>query len=321
MTPVASPGSHRALIYEQPTEYVSGIGDFLRSGLTNEERTVVMADRRKIEWLHEDLGAAASGVDFLDAAETVARRGRVARSLIERLGEGALSGGPLRVVTEEDLSVRPSHVVRDYLCMEAAANVAYGGLPISILCAYDASVAPVEVISACRSTHPETLRGGAVQESSEYRPPAEFIMASSAVVAPPSDAASLEIEAAVDLARARALLRSEAASASLPPEDVSDLVLAADEVLTNALVHGRAPRALHVYCERDALVCHVRDAGHGLDPLAAYLPPPEYALRGRGLWIARQTCDALEIASDPGGTHVRLMMLPARAEEAEPAGF
>ncbi len=310
MTPGAWPGSHRALIYEQPAEFVSGIRDFLRSGLTNEERTVVVADRRKIGWLHEDLGAAASSVDFLDAGDTLVRRGRAARSLIERLGEEALSGGPLRVVTEEDLSARPSHAVRDYLCMEAAANVAYRDLPISILCAYDASVASLEVLSACRSTHPETLRGGAVQASAEYRPPAEFIMASSAVVEPPSDAAVLEIEAAEDLARARGLLRSEAASARVPAEDVADLVLAADEVLTNALVHGRAPRVLYVYGEEDALVCHVHDAGSGLDPLAAYLPPPEDALRGRGLWIARQTCDALEIASDSSGTHVRLMILP-----------
>ena len=82
----------------------------------------------------------------------------------------------------------------------------------------------------------------------------------------------------------------------------------AGEVLTNAVVHGACPCQLWVYAESGALVVHVRDAGSGFaDPLAGYLPPEPRTGRGRGLWLAHQTCDAVELATGTGGTDVRLL--------------
>ena len=45
-----------------------------------------------------------------------------------------------------------------------------------------------------------------------------------------------------------------------------------------------------------------------VDP-RGYLPPGDGAAQGRGLWVARQLCDSLEIATDATGTHVRLFAL------------
>ena len=61
-----------------------------------------------------------------------------------------------------------------------------------------------------------------------------------------------------------------------------------------------------------ALACHVHDLGHGLtDPLVGYFPPPQEPTSGRGLWLARQLCDSVEIGTDDSGSHVRLLMLPS----------
>ena len=48
------------------------------------------------------------------------------------------------------------------------------------------------------------------------------------------------------------------------------------------------------------------------DPLAAYLVPDRHATHGHGLWLGRQACDCVEVATDGTGTHVRLLTrLPA----------
>jgi hypothetical protein len=55
--------------------------------------------------------------------------------------------------------------------------------------------------------------------------------------------------------------------------------------------------------------CEVSDTGAGLpDPLAGHLPPPAGRAGLRGLWLARQFCDLLEVRSDPAATTVRLQL-------------
>jgi hypothetical protein len=63
------------------------------------------------------------------------------------------------------------------------------------------------------------------------------------------------------------------------------------------------------------MMCEVSDTGAGLlDPLAGHLPPDPFAARGRGLWLARQFSDLVELHSDPAGTTVRLYLIPPRDE-------
>jgi hypothetical protein len=38
------------------------------------------------------------------------------------------------------------------------------------------------------------------------------------------------------------------------------------------------------------------------------VPTGHFAVRGRGLWLARQLCDLVELRSDPVGTTVRLYL-------------
>jgi anti-sigma regulatory factor (Ser/Thr protein kinase) len=130
----------------------------------------------------------------------------------------------------------------------------------------------------------------------------------SAVETPaPEGAAALSLEHPEDLAGARSLIREQGEAVGLAGKAVEDLALAVTEVATNALVHGDAPRCLWSYVEDDHLVCQVRDAGSGPpDPLAGYLPPDVKGVHGRGLWLAHQLCDVVEIASRTTRTNVYL---------------
>jgi anti-sigma regulatory factor (Ser/Thr protein kinase) len=105
----------------------------------------------------------------------------------------------------------------------------------------------------------------------------------------------------------RELVRSTVADAALPPTRAAEVVLAAHEVAMNALTHGQGDGAVRIGAADSELICEVEDHGPGIaDPLAGSEAPDADRTRGRGLWIARQLCDRLEIESVPGRTLVRL---------------
>ncbi len=91
----------------------------------------------------------------------------------------------------------------------------------------------------------------------------------------------------------------------------NDLVLALDELLANAQEHGGSPVDVAAWSD-GRLVVDVRDAGEGFDARAVWRshPPARYRTRGRGLWIVRQLCDNVTIASEGDSTHVRIELSP-----------
>jgi hypothetical protein len=53
-------------------------------------------------------------------------------------------------------------------------------------------------------------------------------------------------------------------------------------------------------------VCEIEDTGNLDDPLADRRRPGAEATSPRGLWLANQLCDLVQIRSGPAGTAVRL---------------
>jgi len=54
-------------------------------------------------------------------------------------------------------------------------------------------------------------------------------------------------------------------------------------------------------------LCQIQDDGPGVaDPLAGYVPAAEAMDAGRGLWLARQLVDLIQIVPKSTGTTVRL---------------
>jgi anti-sigma regulatory factor (Ser/Thr protein kinase) len=118
-----------------------------------------------------------------------------------------------------------------------------------------------------------------------------------------------------DLESLRHLVAGAARRAGLRASRVTDLVIAVNEAVTNAIRHatGRARvTIIHEAWDR-RLVVQVGDDGPGIPPEYVSrlgLPDPD-ALGGRGLYLIRALCD--EVAIAPGaagvtGTLVRLVM-------------
>ena len=86
------------------------------------------------------------------------------------------------------------------------------------------------------------------------------------------------------------------------------MVVAVNEVATNSLVHGAGKGTLRVWRDASAFTCEVRDAGRFDSPLVDRQRPGPETAGPRGLWLANQLCDLVQIRTFATGTAVRLHM-------------
>ncbi len=85
-------------------------------------------------------------------------------------------------------------------------------------------------------------------------------------------------------------------------------------------MHGGGDAVMRVWAERDCFCCEVADHGGGMDdPLAGLLAPPVTQPSGRGLWLARQLCDLVELRTGAAGTTVRLQVTLGAPAPVPPA--
>lgn len=301
---------HRLLVYETADAFVDAAGGFAREGLRDQARVLAVVTQAKARWLREYLGADAERLEFVDAEAIYERHGRMFHTLLDRVNrEQAAAPGGVRLIAEQALAERRPVDVRAYLRYEAAANVGFAGSNATVLCPYDASSLSDQTLQAALQTHPELADDGRARANEDFVDPRAFIRSTVREMPPPAGSPIHRLERLQDLEAARSVVYAHALAAGLREAHAEDLTTAASEALTNALIHGAAPCSMWNYLAEGYLVCHVRDHGRGLaDPLAGYLPPAPKALGGRGLWIAHQFCDVVEVVSDGARTDVYLRM-------------
>ena len=133
-------------------------------------------------------------------------------------------------------------------------------------------------------------------------------MTDQVVEEPPANAEVFEFDG-TGLGVGRRLVFRCAADAGLSTPRANDFVLAVNEILTNSVLHGGGSGVLRIWPEKDRLVCEVEDRGRIDDPLAGRRRPDPDQPNGRGLWMANQLCDLVQLRSTGGGNFVRLHML------------
>jgi anti-sigma regulatory factor (Ser/Thr protein kinase) len=173
---------------------------------------------------------------------------------------------------------------------------------MSVVCLYDAKELDEDVLAAMRRTHP-VVRGQ--QSNDAYEPGLTETLFSAPLSDPPADAVSREVERN-QLAALREFVRENAGRHGLALDRLEDLVLAANEVVSNSLQHGGGRCSISVWDADGSVVCEVRDRGLIVDPLVGRLAPSPNAPAGRGLWLANHLCDLVQIRSSQAGTAVRL---------------
>jgi len=83
-------------------------------------------------------------------------------------------------------------------------------------------------------------------------------------------------------------------------------VVAVNEIATNSIHHGGGRGNLTIWQEASAVVCEIGDRGRFDNALADRERPSDTVAGPRGLWLANQLCDLVQIGSLRDGTVVRL---------------
>jgi len=197
--------------------------------------------------------------------------------------------------------------------LDAALNVALADVAATVLCLYPQLPLHLEVLDAARRNHPLVLADGVLRHNPEHRGAREVLtdrggVPAPALLGPPDVAMGFDTWQLVDV---RDTVARAAQAAGCDRDRVADLVVAVNEVATNAVEHGSGDAHLALWTDgRRELLCEVHDGGRLGDPLPGLRAPHPSDPRGRGLWIARQLCDLLHVWGDDTGTHVRIRALP-----------
>jgi anti-sigma regulatory factor (Ser/Thr protein kinase) len=298
---------HQALIYGSDREFLDVALPFVEDGLAASEPVLLAVQGRHVENLRGALGGTPEGVTLHpveDWYETSARsRDKFARWATERTSGGRRA----RLIGEPPWTLGHAAMVRDWARHESVINVAFASLPVSFICPYDGQALPDDVLGHARGTHPEIVDGDGSSTSDVYVDPIDFCRHLDSTVQIRNQKPSLEaLFELADLPMVRRAVGSFAIEAGLTGSRTEEVVLAVNEIATNAVIHGRPPATVRGWQAGGEIILEVTDAGDGIrDALAGQLPPPPAGLGGRGLWLTRLLCDAVEVC-DVGGCTVTM---------------
>lgn len=297
---------HSALLYSSMNGFLDYMVPYISEGLNRNEPVFAALGREEVAALRDEMGANDRLLleDTREWAPHPATRLRAFyEHILDQLGRGAagirLAGEPVWP------SGRPEFVL-EWKRYESVLNEALEPFPVTLVCTYPTHRLTRSIAESARRTHPFVAGNGSRGPSPEFRPPSELLRDWSPELSPPPEGA-FELPIAVDPQEGRRLLRERAIQLGARPDRVEDMCLAGDEVLTNALIHGGGVARALIWAEGDHLICQVEDLGPGVrDPLTGYHPPDLISVGGRGVWLARQVADLLQIAPGTQGTVVRL---------------
>lgn len=308
--PTVHPGGgafrHEALLYAGESDFLASVVPFVREGVVAGEPVMVAVSARKIACLRAALGADAGAVRFADMEELGANPARIIPAWRKFVDEHAGECRAPRGVGEPVWRGRRAAELDECVRHEALLNVAFADGPEwSLLCPYDVSSLAPDVVEEAHRSHPLLRRGGTAYESATYVDDLADVTVRTPLPDPP-DAASTLVFWWGPLDDVRELVTRHADEARISAERAENLVLAVNEVATNSLRYGGGRGTLRAWRDHEALVCDVRDGGHLDELLIGREHPSAHVENGRGLWIANQLCDLVQVRSSTLGTTVRL---------------
>lgn len=216
-------------------------------------------------------------------------------------------GMPVRGIGEPAWADRSKAALDECHCHEGLLNVAFAsGSAWSLLCPYDAESLDDEVLARVDLSHAHVSRHGRIEESDRFEPEPDCL---AGALPPPRSRPDLFSFGIAELSEVRHRVARAAERAGLDPRGVADLVTAASELAANSVMHGGGSGTLRLWNEGDHLLAEVEDGGLIDEPLVGRLRPTISQEGGRGLWLANQLCDLVQIRSGERGTVVRLHVL------------
>jgi anti-sigma regulatory factor (Ser/Thr protein kinase) len=300
---------HEAFLYRGPDEFLHRTLRFIRDGVEADEPVFVVLNAEKIARLREALGEDADHVLFADMAGVGANPARIIAAWHEFVDEHGAGGRPIRGIGEPIWAGRSDSELAECHRHEELLNLAFADTPaFRLLCPYDVSALDPSVVEEAERTHPFMSDIESFRESGSYRG-LEAISAPFAIPLkdPPASAARLSFDGD-SLGKVRELVTERTEAAGLDPETTDALRLAVNEIATNSIRHGGGSGLIRSWGEGSFLLFQVEDAGRIDAPLAGRRQPVLDEPGGRGLWLANQVCDLVQVRTFEDGNTVRIHM-------------
>ena len=292
---------HEALLYRGTDDLLTHTLQFVSDGVDAAEPVLVVLDEWKNDLLRDALGGDAELVQFADMAQVGANPARIIPVWQEFVDTNR--GRRIRGIGEPVGAHRRGAELFECHRHEALLNIAFEDSQLWLLCPYDVETLDPAVVAEARRTHPVLRSDEGVVSSDAYddmmaRKPFTHVLPD-----PAAGAEELEFDS---LREVREVVGEQALVAGIDAERAADLVVAVNEIATNSLRHGGGAGRLRVWRDEPWFVCEVRDRGLIDEPLAGRRVPPADSEGGRGLWMANQLCDLVQLESTAAGTAVRL---------------
>ena len=313
---------HEALLYQGRSEFGKAVLPLIRSYLSSPASILVAVDPDKWAYLRSELGQDAGLVQFVDMRSLGRNPARIIPLWRSFVGEHPLDGLTLGVGEPVWPGRSPSELEECEL-HESLLNLAFSEGPSwRLVCSYDVANLPPEAVRTALETHP--FVPGFSPRATHFREPRGLpVRFQTPLEEPTAPFHETRFESAESLSGLRRMVVRWATAASAKPERAADAALAVSEIAANSVRHGGGGGTLRVWTVADVLVLEVRDRGRIDDPLVGRTAPDPTGHGQRGLWIANQLCDLVQLRSLDDGVVVRLHVNIAvdPATGSSPDGF
>ena len=293
---------HGAVPYTSPTDLGHTLALGFADRVLDGDRVIAVLDEAAGQQLRESLGSAADGVQFPDPRTVHAVPGFTTAARWARTGRELSTPEARTWIVGQQLLDIPGCGPDYWLRLCAGLEVAMAGLPVTVLCPHRDT--PAER-SRVEGTHPVLATTNGCHPNPAYRPPAEVLRGQPEPPRPDLGEPTAELVFRTGLGAVRRLTSTLAERAGMGPDRAADAVLAVNELASNTFEHGAGTGRLRLWAG-DGLRAEVSDGGRLTDPFPGLVHPEPGSPRGRGLWLARELSDVMEVWADHDGTTIRL---------------
>ncbi|MDP9240957.1 MAG: sensor histidine kinase [Actinomycetota bacterium] len=299
---------HEAFLYHGTAEFLAGTVPFVTDGLAAGQPVMVAVAQPRLDLIREALGADGPRVHLVDMAVLGRNPARIIPAWRAFVDECATDGLPARGIGEPIWAGRGSAELAECQLHESLLNVAVDpSTPLWLRCPYDVEALGAAVIDEAHRSHPMLVEADDYRASTVYGGVAHVDAIFGRSLPAPSEVAAELPFGPPDLGALRAFVLAQACAAGVSAEQAGDLAVAIHELAVNSLRYGGRAGHARLWQETGALVCEVSDAGRIGDPMVGRTAPSASQEGGRGVWLANQLCDLVQIRSTPVGTAVRVL--------------
>jgi anti-sigma regulatory factor (Ser/Thr protein kinase) len=306
---------HEAYVYRGERGFLEATVPFVRAAIEADEPILVAVIEPRLRLVQAALGADAGRVTFVNMADIGRNPARIIPAWLTFLAEAGSPHRAVRGIGEPIWAGRSDAELIECQLHEALLNRAvHADTDFWLRCPYDADALDAAVIAEALRSHPladlahndaGARRGLAASEHFAGHDESVSTIFGASLPEPPADA-RLVVFDADRLWQVRQEVRARLLGSGARSERIEDVVLAVHELATNSIRHGKGVGRLRAWRSGDAVVIEVADSGSIVDPMVGRVAPALEQTGGRGVWLANQLCDLVQIRSGAHGTTVRV---------------